>query len=414
MVSGSDGRTLSDPVRGTRPANRRQLILRAAADLFYEKGYAKVGMGDVAEAVAIGPSALYRHFRGKQDLLATVVNEALTTLDGVLASATAETLITTVVAAALENRRIGVLVRRESRQLSVDDRAAIRVTTERIGARFAELNGERRPELNATESDLLAWCALAIGNGLSFHSLSLPEPEFSTLIEELATTIVDAPIDLPDRAADRTARTGALERRSRREAILAEATRLFARNGFAGVSMEDIGAGVGISGPSVYNHFPAKTDILVAAMFRGDEWMQMEMNRAFTHATDARDGLHRLLRSYSTFVFENPDLVQLLVSESMHLPDADRHRARAAQHSYIAEWVHLATRVHPDWDPVSARIRVQAVQTMMNDVALMPHLRAHPGVDAALLDIGARLLKIAGDAGDGPVGRRMGAPEKST
>ncbi len=65
------------PARGTRPANRRQLIIAAAADLFSRRGYAGVGMGDVAEAVAIGPSALYRHFRGKQDLLAAVVGGAL-------------------------------------------------------------------------------------------------------------------------------------------------------------------------------------------------------------------------------------------------------------------------------------------------------------------------------------------------
>lgn len=161
--------------------------------------------------------------------------------------------------------------------------------------------------------------------------------------------------------------------------------------------MEDIGAAVGISGPSVYNHFPAKSDILVAAMFRGDEWLQVEMNRAFAHATDARDGLQRLLTSYSEFAFESPELIELLVAESMHLPDTDRHRARAAQHSYIAEWVYLTTQIHPTWDPVAARIRVQATQTMMNDIALMPHLRTRPGVLTALHTIAARLLAISAD-----------------
>lgn len=87
MVS-TDSRATRGPARGTRPANRRQLIVRAAEDLFYRKGYAKVGMGEVAEAVAIGPSALYRHFRGKQDLLVTVIDDAMRTLEQVLAEAT--------------------------------------------------------------------------------------------------------------------------------------------------------------------------------------------------------------------------------------------------------------------------------------------------------------------------------------
>ena len=56
---------------------------------------------------------------------------------------------------------------------------------------------------------------------------------------------------------------------SRRESILTEATKLIATHGYPGVSTEDIGASVGISGPSVYNHFPAKSDILAAAMLRG-------------------------------------------------------------------------------------------------------------------------------------------------
>src|SRR5260370_10623824 len=81
MPAGRSGRAVARPARGPRPANRRQLIIAAAADLFSRKGYAAVGMGDVAEAVAIGPSALYRHFRGKRDLLAAVGGDALDTVD---------------------------------------------------------------------------------------------------------------------------------------------------------------------------------------------------------------------------------------------------------------------------------------------------------------------------------------------
>ena len=80
MTAGPVHRAVARPERGTRPANRRQLILDAATDLFSRKGYAGVTMGDVADAVAIGPSALYRHFPSKQDLLAAAVKQALDTL----------------------------------------------------------------------------------------------------------------------------------------------------------------------------------------------------------------------------------------------------------------------------------------------------------------------------------------------
>jgi AcrR family transcriptional regulator len=398
MTAGPSERSVARPARGTRPANRRQLILDAATDLFSRKGYAAVAMGDVAEAVAIGPSALYRHFRGKQDLLAAVVGDALSTLDDAITVAENEpssdvaAKLATIV---LRHRRVGVLWQREARQLSAGDRVKFRAAVEQIASRFAALIRARRPGLGAVEADLLAWSGLAVATSVSYHSLVLPEPEFTTLLGGLITTVVDAPIHLAPSPSTQSPKKRTLRTQSRREAILTEATKLFAANGFAGVSTEDIGGSVGISGPSVYNHFAAKSDILVAAMLRGDEWLRMDMHRAFAQASDARDGLNRLLGSYCAFVLDNPHLIQVLVSEAGHLPEPERHRTRAAQYAYIAEWVSLVREVQPQWDAVRARIRVQAVQTMMNDIALTPALRTHPGVESALVTIGTEILATA-------------------
>jgi AcrR family transcriptional regulator len=403
MTAGPAERSVCRPARGTRPANRRQLIVAAAAELFSRKGYAGVGMGDVAEAVAIGPSALYRHFRGKQDLLAAVVGGALKTLDDAIAVAENEEssdVAATLAAVVLRHRGVGVLWQREARQLSGADRATFRAAVEQIASRFAALIRARRPGLGAREADVLAWSGLAVATSVSLHSLVLPEPEFTTLLGGLIGTVLDTEIQLPPSPPTRSPTTRSLRTLSRREAILTEATQLFAAKGFAGVSTEDIGAAVGISGPSVYNHFAAKSDILVAAMLRGDEWLRMDMHRVFAAASDPRDGLNRLLGSYCAFVVDNPHLVQVLVSEAEQLPEPQRHRTRAAQYAYIAEWVGLLRQVHPQWDAVRARIAVQAVQTMMNDIALTPSLRNRGGVDSALVSIGTELLGTAQDETD--------------
>ncbi|MDT5017313.1 MAG: hypothetical protein QOD39_3473, partial [Mycobacterium sp.] len=129
MTAGPQEQSVVRPERGTRPANRRQLIIDASTDLFYRKGYAAVGMGDVAEAVAIGPSALYRHFRGKQDLLAAVVGDALNTLDDAIAVAENEAssdVAVTLADVVLRHRGVGVLWQREARQLSASDRTKFR------------------------------------------------------------------------------------------------------------------------------------------------------------------------------------------------------------------------------------------------------------------------------------------------
>ena len=53
-----------------------------------------------------------------------------------------------------------------------------------------------------------------------------------------------------------------LETPTRRDQILDTAARLFAQRGFHGVSIADLGAACGISGPALYKHFAGKESIL--------------------------------------------------------------------------------------------------------------------------------------------------------
>jgi AcrR family transcriptional regulator len=54
-------------------ATRRAEILSAAADLFAQRGYHGVSIGDLGRAVGLTGPALYRHFRGKEALLAEML-----------------------------------------------------------------------------------------------------------------------------------------------------------------------------------------------------------------------------------------------------------------------------------------------------------------------------------------------------
>lgn len=52
----------------TRPANRREQILREATHLFAENGYQGTSIRSIAQACGISEAAIYRHFDGKQGL----------------------------------------------------------------------------------------------------------------------------------------------------------------------------------------------------------------------------------------------------------------------------------------------------------------------------------------------------------
>jgi hypothetical protein len=86
--------------------------------------------------------------------------------------------------------------------------------------------------------------------------------KYSALLVSLLERVLAAPVSRVFTAVVSPADTGAgLEPQSRRQALLVHATRLFAQRRHSGVGIEDVGASLGIAGPSIYNHFSSKSEL---------------------------------------------------------------------------------------------------------------------------------------------------------
>ncbi|MBB5157722.1 TetR/AcrR family transcriptional regulator [Saccharopolyspora phatthalungensis] len=382
------------PARNTRPRNRRALITAAAADLFYRLGYARVGMSDIAEAVGVGSSALYRHFAGKQQLLIRVVLDELHPFSAIAAQVTDRDLdevVAELAAAALDHRQLGVLWQREARHLPDEQRDLLREELRGVASGLAEVARAFQPELTGEDARFRAWCMFSVLTSPSYHQVDLPRREFEQLLRAMVVVIGRQP---PQRFADRRAadsdQRSALfaGRASRRRLLLSAAMRLFSDAGYTKVTTEDVGAAAGIAGPSLYNYFASKQELLGTVITRGNAWLEVELERTLANTPAADDALRELLRSYITFAFDHGRFIDILVSEVNHLPDAERHRARQTQHAYVAEWVGLLCEARPELDPVRSRILVQAALTAANDMARTGAVR---DVDA-LLRIGSALM----------------------
>jgi AcrR family transcriptional regulator len=76
-----------------QPAPARQLsrdkILDCAEELFARRGYAGIGLAEVAERVGLGKSSLFHHFRSKTQLYAAVVARILDRIETPLTAALA-------------------------------------------------------------------------------------------------------------------------------------------------------------------------------------------------------------------------------------------------------------------------------------------------------------------------------------
>jgi AcrR family transcriptional regulator len=379
-------RVPAPPPRGTRPRNRRRLIVAAAAELFASRGYAQVSMADVADAVAVRPSALYRHFRGKDDLLYHAVRDALTAVQAdVRGMAGTRPLAET----ALDHRRIGVLWQRESRHLPPAARKRLRRILVDIAAQAAAFVARRRPDLDDADRDLLAWACLGAAVSVSFQRIDLPRPEYTDLLAGVIDRVVDTDLDAGPAQVAAPPSPGALDRR---DELLAAAARLFAQRGYHSVGVDDVGAAVGIAGPSIYHHFATKLDLIVAVITQGADRLLGGTARALAGSRDHGQELDALLGAYVSFSFTHFDLMDVLITEVAHLPEPHRGAFLRTQRQYLDQWRGVLARVRPDLPPAHARVCLQAALTVVNDVARTPHLRTRPSAATDVTAIGRAIL----------------------
>jgi AcrR family transcriptional regulator len=348
-------------------------------------------MSDIAEAVGIGPSALYRHFTGKHQLLTRVVLDQLEPFQTLLASVDEDgdldPLVGKLAAAALDTRQLGVLWQRESRHLPREARDDLKEELRVVATRLERLALAYRPDLTDAAARFRAWSLFSVLTSPSYHRLVLPRGQFEDLLRNMVIALAEqAPS--PETAPPGPVPLGLEHRSSRRRLLLSTATRLFAEHGYAAVTMEDIGAAVGIAGPSVYNHFTSKQELLTAAITRGTSWLEMELERMLATTSTVHDALDALLCSYIGFAQGHNGFVDLLISEVDHLATLDRHRVRQTQHEYVSEWAALLREARPELDAVGSRVLVQATLTAANDMVRTGTAR-DPG---AVLHVGRTLL----------------------
>ena len=167
---------------------------------------------------------------------------------------------------------------------------------------------------------------------------------------------------------------------ARKQRILAAAADLMARNGFHSVSMEEIGAAVGITASAIYRHYDSKTAVLVAMFDRViDRLLGEGQQLAADHGADPRQALIRLIEGQIDFVVADRDVALVYFREIANLPAADRRSLRRKQRLYLEEWVHLLTELRAGFDDTQARTVVHcaigAIQSTLQHSPGLPEDR---------------------------------------
>lgn len=164
------------------------------------------------------------------------------------------------------------------------------------------------------------------------------------------------------------------EKPSRRDQILTAAAELFARHGFHGVGIDDIGAAVGISGPALYRHFRSK-DAMLGEMLTSISERLLDGGQARVDAASSADeALTALVGWHVDFALDDPALITVQMRNLANLTDPDRRRVRALQRRYVEVWVETIRRTMPEFDEPTARAAAHAVFGLINSTPHSAHL----------------------------------------
>jgi AcrR family transcriptional regulator len=225
-------------------------------------------------------------------------------------------------------------------------------------------------------------------------AVGINEPELSDLFaskEALLAAVLDAD--------DGGSETSSPRKRDRdmKAKVLTAARELFYERGFNAVSIDAIGAKVGITGPGVYRHYGSKDNLLMAVLEDGHQRMQARVK-----ALPDEHDLEQLVRAHVNHAIDNPDVMSIWYAEARHLPDQIRQAHGDAQRRFMESFVVALLKREPQLDPEEAKLMIVAMLGMVVHTATyfqkhdVPDQRKREILtEMALRSVGFRLGRVS-------------------
>ncbi|MFC4945867.1 TetR/AcrR family transcriptional regulator [Pseudonocardia sp. GCM10023141] len=398
---------MPEPTR--RRGARRDEIADQAGILFSERGFHSVRMEEIAEAVGITVRALYRHYPGKQALLAFVVIRDQDRLVNALQNLeqkpaddldTAQIILHELAMVSLVSRHLSLLWQREARHLQPDDFQFVRRRTIWIAEQIKQLVVIRmQPGLDAFSADLRSWALVSLLTSSVYYDAALPPAALTQEIVAACVRIIAAKAECHgSEVAGLSPPPALVQPVSRREQLLVVAARVFRRRGFGGVTLDEIGDDLDIVGAALYRYFPTKASILAAAVTRFHEWICHEMFRTLAHPQeDPCQTLMSLSRGYLRVEHEATDYLAVALNERLFLPNDVRAQTDRMRLDNTAEWIRWYSLAESSASPAQSAVRVHITQRVIDDCVRIPRLAAHPDFVPGMHSVIERSLGLTAD-----------------
>ncbi len=388
-----------------RPRNRKQLIVAAAAKQFERRGFHDAAIADIAADVGITGPALYRHFRGKQNLLAAAVEFEIEGLEAAYAAPQPglRDLLEYAAGKSLGQNRASALWERNQAYLDPTVGAELRDRYQKAIAPLREAIQTARPGLDGPAVELLVGGAHAVlSSNRLFRRGKLEPSRARMLMTEAASAVCEmtdlgvvdqalsvhgdaggadhagvAPRSDPRGGGDPVRRTWLSGRGNGRHRYCG---RDYRPDSLPSFSRE-------VGDPRHRDHSVSRRAVLRCL-------------RGTLGTDDPALALDAALASFVRINVEHGDALSALLTEVVNVPEDERAPIRRLQHDYASEWVALLIRVRPELAAPEAEALTRTAQSVIN--RMRRQLRGDPvEVRNQLNRLGSAVLGLTGPTSSG-------------
>lgn len=179
--------------------SRDRKILQAAAKLFHERGFAGVSVDEIGVRAGVTGPAIYRHFKGKEEILTSLFDEALdglleaTALDGETGRARLRAIVEGHAQYVVRASELASIWQTESSALSPASRRRFLRRTKTYFDRWHDAVGDVYPDRGEAEIAASIHCTITLIGALAQWPSSLKGYEDRVaLVSEMALAALDA------------------------------------------------------------------------------------------------------------------------------------------------------------------------------------------------------------------------------
>lgn len=144
------------------------------------------------------------------------------------------------------------------------------------------------------------------------------------------------------------ARTRSTTYDDQREAILAQAAALFARQGYTATSMNQVAAACGISKPTLYHYVQDKHELLLCVAEGHIERLQALVADVEAQALPARERLQALIERFVLAYADAQHEHRVLTEDVKFLDEAARERVLEGERRVVAAFARAVLELRPE------------------------------------------------------------------